>query len=243
VTLVFPRSQLIPRIVTAGRDTVAVRVPAPNVARDLIECVGHPIAAPSANRSSQISPTRAEHVLAGLDGLIDLVLDSGPTELGLESTVVDLTREPIRILRPGPVGIAEIEECLCGLVAVETNWGAGTETNRAGEAHVSPGMLPVHYAPRTLAWRVESADELMQIALPKRSAILVFGTCIVPKAVSFLRQWNFADARIAARELYSTLHDLDGLGLDLLVVVMPPDQPEWATVRDRLMRATRPASA
>ncbi len=108
VTFVYYRSALIPDIVTAGSPTVGVRAPKPAVARELIRALGRPIAAPSANRSTGISPTRAEHVLKDLDGRIDLVLDSGPTEVGLESTVVDMTRWYPRILRPGPVTVEQL---------------------------------------------------------------------------------------------------------------------------------------
>ena len=106
LTLVLNRSGIIPDMVTAGQDTVAVRAPAGKVARGLIERTGQPIAAPSANRSNRLSPTRAEHVLADLDGRIDLIIDSGPTAIGLESTVLDLTTAPPRLLRPGPISTA-----------------------------------------------------------------------------------------------------------------------------------------
>ena len=119
LTMVLPRSALIPHIVTAGRETVGLRVPATTIAHGLIERVGQPLAAPSANRSNRVSPTCGEHVLADLDGRIDLILDSGPTTVGLESTVLDLTRSPLRILRPGPIGPRELEQCLGGLDYVE----------------------------------------------------------------------------------------------------------------------------
>ena len=112
LTLVLNRSAIIPDQVTAGNDTVGVRAPAGKVARGLIERTGQPIAAPSANRSNRISPTRAEHVLADLDGRIDLIIDSGPTALGLESTVLDLTTSTPRLLRPGPISIEELEAVL-----------------------------------------------------------------------------------------------------------------------------------
>ena len=103
LTLVLKRSAIIPDLVTAGLDTVAVRAPAGKVALGLIERIGQPIAAPSANRSNRLSPTRALHVLADLDGRIDLIIDSGPTAVGLESTVLDLTTPSPRILRSGPI--------------------------------------------------------------------------------------------------------------------------------------------
>src|SRR4051794_3459108 len=114
LTLVLPRSTIIDDIVTAGHDTVGVRIPEPPLARRLIAAAGRPIAAPSANRSTGVSPTLASHVLADLDGRIDLVLDSGQTAVGLESTVLDVTTRLPRILRPGPVTLSEIEGVLEG---------------------------------------------------------------------------------------------------------------------------------
>ncbi len=112
LTLVLNRADIIPDLVTAGKDTVAVRVPAGKVALALLERLGLPISAPSANRSNRLSPTRAEHVLADLDGRIDLIIDSGPTAIGLESTVLDLTTTPPRLLRPGPITSRELEAVL-----------------------------------------------------------------------------------------------------------------------------------
>ncbi len=152
LTLVLERSAVIPDVVTAGKTTVAVRVPAGKVARGLIERVGQPIAAPSANRSNRISPTRAEHVLADLDGRIDLIIDSGPTDLGLESTVLDLTAAPPRLLRSGPVPRSELEDALGGRPIVE---GIAGESSASPS---SPGQMPVHYAPRTPSFRVDTIE-------------------------------------------------------------------------------------
>jgi L-threonylcarbamoyladenylate synthase len=239
LTLVLPRSGLIPDLVTGGKDTVGLRVPATEVARRLIERLGQPVAAPSANRSNRVSPTRAQHVLAGLDGLIDLVLDSGPTTLGLESTVLDLTCSPFRILRPGPVGLSEIDRCLGGPGRVEM----GSRPVKVDEAPASPGMLPVHYAPRTPALRVDSVDELVRIAPAEGMAILALGRHSLPGSIPSDRSFVLADPQAAARQLYAALHQLDTLGVDRIVVLMPPDQPEWTAIRDRLLKATRPATA
>ncbi|HLH27882.1 MAG TPA: L-threonylcarbamoyladenylate synthase, partial [Acidimicrobiales bacterium] len=148
LTLVLRRSGRIPDIVTAGKATVGVRWPAGKVARGLIAGCGRPVAAPSANRSNRLSPTRAEHVLADLDGRIDLVLDSGPTAFGLESTVLDLTDDPPRLLRPGPIAVKDLEAALGGPLAVP-------ETGSSSDRPTSPGQMPVHYSPRTPAFRVD----------------------------------------------------------------------------------------
>ncbi len=241
LTLVLPRSSLVPDAVTGGRDTVALRVPATPVALGLIARVGQPLAAPSANRSNRLSPTRAGHVLADLTGRIDLVLDSGPTAFGLESTVLDLTAEPFRILRPGPVQAEELVACLAGIGQVQDQWSdQRVDDDRPAPA---PGMLPVHYAPCTPALRVDSISDLARIRLPVQSAVIGFGPHRMPDlpagtAVTWLR-----DPADAARRLYAVLHDHDVLGLNVIVVVLPPDEPAWRAIRDRLLRATKPAGA
>jgi L-threonylcarbamoyladenylate synthase len=238
LTLVLLRSAMIPELVTAGRDTVALRVPASSIAQGLIERTGLPLAAPSANRSNCVSPTRAEHVLADLDGRIDLILDSGPTDIGLESTVIDLTKSPLRVLRPGPVTSEQIALCLNGLDTLEMPGEEPIAINRPA----GPGMLPVHYAPSTPAWRVEHAGELKRLELPVRSAVIVFGAAILPEIDPEIHRLQLPEPTLAARELYLTLRNLDSIGLERIVVVMPPDQPEWAAIRDRLRRATAPTS-
>ncbi len=238
LTLVLTRSRLIPDVVTGGRETVALRVPLPPVARGLIERVGQPLAAPSANRSSRLSPTRAEHVLSDLDGRIDLILDSGPTSFGLESTVLDLTRSPCRILRPGPIGPEVIAQCLGGLDQVaDTREDVARPT---GETPTSPGMLDVHYAPRTPALRVDSVEDLAKISWPKNSALLVLGPTALPDLPAALHLVELAEPKAAAQRLYAILHEFDAINLDVIVIVLPPDQPEWRTVRNRLVRAARP---
>jgi L-threonylcarbamoyladenylate synthase len=240
LALVLDRSSLIPDVVTGGRETVALRVPLPPVARGLIERVGQPLAAPSANRSNRVSPTRAEHVLADLDGRIDLILDSGPTSLGLESTVLDLTRSPFRILRPGPIGPEAIAQCLGGLDQVAPT--RQNMTRLPGETPSSPGMLDVHYAPRTPALRVDSLQDLAKISWPKQAALLVIGTVALPELPAGLHLVELGEPKAAAQRLYSILHECDALNLDVIIIVMPPDQPEWRTIRDRLMRAARPVT-
>ncbi len=142
LTLVLPKNAIVPEVVTAGRDTVAVRFPAHPVAQRLIASSGVPIAAPSANRFQHVSPTTAEHVLADLDGLIEAVLDGGPCPIGVESTVLDLTAEP-RILRQGAVTAEQLKQLLGEVIVVD----AGPRQQEEGL--LSPGMMSRHYAPRT----------------------------------------------------------------------------------------------
>src|SRR4051794_39610267 len=222
LTLVLSRSANIPDLVTAGRNTVGVRIPGPAIALRLIERAGRPIAAPSANRSTGISPTLARHVLEDLDGRIDLVLDSGPTTVGLESTVVDLTSADPTILRPGPVTPSEIERAMG--VRVVSSGGPGTDP---GGPRTSPGQLAVHYAPRTRALRVEDAGALEGFSWPRRSALVVVGGHDLADPPGLVRRFDLETPEWAARNLYRVLHECDALSVEVVVVVLPPDRPEW----------------
>jgi L-threonylcarbamoyladenylate synthase len=235
LTLVLGRSGRIPDLVTAGKSTVGVRCPAGTVARGLIDRCGRPLAAPSANRSNRLSPTRAEHVLADLDGRIDLIVDSGPTDVGLESTVLDLTSDPPRLLRPGPITVAQLEAALPGRsIALPTS---GASADRPS----SPGQMPVHYSPITPAFRVDSPEALRLLPDLEGAALLTFGDQVVPPGLSTMREDRLETPEVAARLLYGTLHGFDAMRPRAIVVVMPPDRPEWLAIRDRLLRATRPS--
>ncbi|HEV3167893.1 MAG TPA: L-threonylcarbamoyladenylate synthase, partial [Isosphaeraceae bacterium] len=150
LTLVLYRSAIIPDAVTAGLPTVGIRVPAAPIARALFSALGRPVAAPSANRSSGISATTAAHVLKDLDGRIDLILDGGPTEVGIESTIVDLTRHYPRLLRSGPVSIYDLI-VKSGL----SIWPGRPDPLEEQDPLPSPGQMRVHYAPRTRTYWVE----------------------------------------------------------------------------------------
>ncbi len=229
LTLVVPKAATIPALVSAGLPSVGLRVPAPAVARELIAAAGVPLAAPSANRSEHVSPTRAEHVLADLDGRIDLVLDSGPTVMGIESTVIDLCEEVPRLLRPGPLDVALLSEHLGQRIAVGP---------AAGPAR-SPGQGPRHYAPRSPALRVASLELLEGLSLGPDDAVLVIGQPgVAPRLAA--RVIELPNPEIAAHSLYATLRACDARGARRILVVMPPDAPAWYAVRDRLLRATVP---
>jgi L-threonylcarbamoyladenylate synthase len=236
LTLVLKRSPLVPDVVTAGRDTVAVRVPASKVALGLIHGSGKPIAAPSANRSSHLSPTRAEHVVAELAGSIDMVIDSGPTDLGLESTVIDLTLERPQILRPGPISRARLERVL----------GSGSVSEPiAGEPVLrpsSPGQMAVHYAPRTPTFRIERDERLDDLVHQGKMAVVSLGEQAERVPAEAAARFALESPEEASRRLYEVLHQCDALELGSIVVLMPPDEPEWQAVRDRLLRAARALS-
>lgn len=208
LTLVLPKSPEIPDIVTAGLPTVGLRVPAHPVALSLIRAAGVPIAAPSANRFTELSPTAAEHVD---QSLADFVLDGGPAQVGIESTVLSLAGPPT-LLRPGVIPLPEIE-ALIGPVRLSDAPAEGP--------HSSPGMHARHYRPKTPLYLLASTDA----EPPGRGAWLRRGREIP------------SDPREYAAALYDALYRLDRQGLDWIAVERPPDTPEWAGVLDRLMRA------
>lgn len=208
LTLVLRKRPLVPDIATAGLPTVGIRMPAHPLALELIRTAGVPIAAPSANRFSELSPTAAGHVP---DALADFVLDGGPAHVGIESTVLSLVDRPL-LLRPGVIPLPEIE-ALIGSVEI------------AGEAaegpHASPGMHARHYRPRTPLLLLEGGSP----SPPGTGAWLRIG-----------REMP-AGPREYAAALYETLHRLDQQSLDWIAVEKPPGSPEWAGVADRLKRA------
>lgn len=231
LTLILPRSELIPYIVTAGQPTVGVRVPAQRVARGMIEAFGRPVAAPSANRSTGISPTTASHVLKDLEGRIDLVIDTGQTAVGIESTVVDLMTYHPRILRPGHVTAREIEEAT-GLHVHEASGPVSEELR-------SPGQMAVHYAPRTTTVRI-SAESAARLPERPRAGLLVLGQPGLRIGWRPAARIDLATPGIAAAGLYAALHQLDESELLRIIIVEPPEGPEWLAVRDRVMRASEP---
>ncbi len=232
LTLILPKTSAIPEVVTAGGPTVGLRVPRPRVARDLVACAGVPIAAPSANRSLALSPTTAQHVARWLDGRIDLILDSGPTAVGLESTVVDLTCERALILRPGTITAEDLAEVLGDLPGVRPRSDAGAVAR-------SPGQAEVHYSPSTPTY-FASLEQLARFDRPARAGLLVLGVTPPMQTVAFGHRIELLSPDFAEPRLYDALHRLDEMALDVLLIVPPPDVPAWLAIRDRLFRAARP---
>ena len=234
LTLVLPKQADIPDLVTAGGPTIALRIPAHPVARALLRTSGLPLAAPSANRSTHLSPTRAEHVLASLHGMIDLVVDAGPTSGGLESTVVDLTGRPARLLRPGLITATELEAVIGPIQWTENNSRRVTEPLR------SPGQLERHYAPRTpLEIAPDQGRPRVQELLTqgRRVGWLTWSGASGIDHPALLTIHLPAQPGSYAAGLYAALHKLDAAGLDRIVVALPPDEEAWLAVRDRLRRA------
>ncbi|MFO0822637.1 MAG: L-threonylcarbamoyladenylate synthase [Gemmataceae bacterium] len=235
LTIVVPKKPGVPDEVTAGGPTVAVRCPNHPVARALIAAAGVPIAAPSANRSTELSPTRAGHVLKGLAGRIEMVLDGGPCPGGLESTVVDVTGPAVRLLRRGLISVPMLEDVVGPL--------ANREREQPETVARSPGQMAKHYSPRTpvqLTLAREDTVRAVQTALQTnlRVGVLLRNSDSVPE-ISVVPGYRFLDDdpnRYAAW-MYQALHEFDDRHLDIVVIEMPPDTPEWAAVRDRLTRA------
>jgi L-threonylcarbamoyladenylate synthase len=234
LTLVVPKRPEVPDVTTAGLPTVALRVPAHPVAAALLEAAGLPVAAPSANRFTELSPTTAAHVAKGLGERVDLILDGGPTRLGIESTVLDLSGPEPLLLRPGSIPLERLAEAAGRPVAV-------ARPIQGSQARPSPGMLERHYAPRArlLLFPRAERDRLAEVAGRAVAGGLRVGALLlaplereVPHVVAMPD-----DPEAYARLLYAALHDLDALGCDLVLVDAPPPSAAWAGVRDRLTRA------
>jgi L-threonylcarbamoyladenylate synthase len=223
---------------SGGTDSIAVRAPSHPVARALIAALGEPIAAPSANRYQGLSPTMAAHVLKELGEAVDLVLDGGPCEKGVESTVVDVRGDVVRVLRPGAVDLARLREL--GKIM------AGVEVAREGEGRASPGMAPRHYAPRARLMLVDTWEGARRIAVGLASSGERVGL-----VVHDVRETTVLAGRVVVRSLphdpaqyarlmYRTLHELDDAGVDVIVAQAVPEGEAWWAVADRLRRGASP---
>jgi L-threonylcarbamoyladenylate synthase len=238
------RAVRIPDVVTAGKDTIALRVPGHPLALDLLRAFGGPIAAPSANRSTRVSPTTAQHVRDELGDAVDLVLDGGPCDVGIESTVIDLSVDPPTILRPGSVTRQQIE----AEIGPITVFAGSVDPSLAA---ASPGQHAVHYAPRAAAYRFDPSQRPKVEALEwqhRNDSVAFLFLSDTPDAemehdetrtAPGGRFWMPRDPAKYARSLYRTLRSYDEQGVSHIYIEMPPDEAEWAAVRDRLTRAAR----
>lgn len=240
LTFVLPRSEAIPAEVTAGGFTVAIRAPSHPVARALLEEAKLPIAAPSANRSSRISPTQASHVLKDLNGDIDLVLDGGSCPGGIESTVLDLTTDPPTMLRPGLITSAAIEAVIGPIRLATRPIGA--------EMAKSPGMLERHYAPEASVEMAQGSGSERVHALARAGLRVgwISQRAHQPDSDPWWGQVEHIqmqyDSEGYASRLYEALHRLDEAKVDRIVVDALPSAPDWLAIRDRLRRASAAAS-
>ncbi len=228
LTLILKRHPDVPDCVTGGQDTVGLRIPNHPVALELLKAFDGGIAAPSANKFGRISPTTAQHVRDDLGDAVALVLDGGPCQVGIESTIIDMSGERTTVLRPGMIAGFDIGLFLGRMPAEAVN------TNSVK----TPGSHLAHYAPRTplLLTPEDSVAIAVRTAIGKKERLAVLAPFPPPIEHPLIVRWHVAptDADTYARELYATLRALDAAGADLIIVQRPP----WPAVIDRLMRAS-----
>jgi len=225
-TIVLPKQKIVPDIVTAGLDTVAVRISAHPVFAEIIRAFGAPLAAPSANRFGRVSPTTAQHVFDELSGRVPLIVDAGPTPHGIESTIVAVHDGKIDILRRGPITADQ----LSGFGRVEI----ATERERIS----APGQLPSHYAPKT---PLRFVEDLKSFKSEKRCGLLAWNPAKKDERFVAIRNLSERqDLREAAANLFRYLRELDALDVDLIVAERVPETGLGAAILDRLQRASHP---
>ena len=224
LTLILKRSSKAGDFITGGQDSVGLRVPAHPVAQLLLREFGRGVAAPSANLFGNVSPTTAVHVREELQGKVELVLDGGPSEVGIESTILDLSGgEPV-LLRPGGISKSQLEEVMhLGI----------REKNATSPRH--SGGLERHYAPRTPALLVAPHALDGEIA-KRRNAVAVLAFSRPDERVDYWVRMP-REPRGYAQRLYAALRELDGAGCETILIETPPETEEWIAVRDRLSRA------
>jgi len=223
LTLILKRGREAQEFITGGQDSVGLRVPSHPVAHALLEAFGSGVAAPSANRFGRVSPTTAAHVREDLGAQVDLVLDGGPSEVGIESTIVDLSGGAPVLLRPGAITKGQLESILSTV----------RESDQSRLRH--PGGMARHYAPRTPAQLVPTHELDREIGKLKGCAAVLAFSRPDERVDHWLRMPR--DPAAYAQKLYSALRELDGAACERILVEAPPEAPEWAAVRDRLQKA------
>jgi L-threonylcarbamoyladenylate synthase len=235
LTLILRRRPEVLDAVTGGQDTVALRVPSHPLAHALLEAFGGGVAAPSANRFGRVSATSAAHVRTEFGSQVDLVLDGGDCAVGIESTIVDVSGERPRLLRPGGIGLDALQDVLGQALALP-----------AADAPRAPGTLKAHYAPETTLMLVDPdvAPELIRtlVSQDKTVAVLSF-SALRPLAPGLAWIAAPSDAAGYAHALYANLRALDASHSDVIVVESPPQRVEWMAVLDRLTRAAAGSGA
>ena len=229
-TMVLSKRDIIPEIVTAGLNTVAVRLSAQPVFAEIVRELNEPLGAPSANRFGRVSPTTAQHVLDELNGRISLIVDGGATEHGIESTIVSVQEGKIALLRPGPITDEQLAE-FADIVGVQVPQGIS-----------APGQLPSHYRPATPLCLIDKADDVFPPE-DQRVGLLAWKSSrsFAPdteRFAAFRILSRRGELREAAANLFRYLRELDALGLDLIVAERVPSQGLGAAIMDRLQRAS-----
>jgi len=243
LTLVLKRTELVPAVTCGGLETVAVRMPAHQVALELIREAGVPIAAPSANVSGSPSPTSAEHVLRDLGGKIEMVLDGGPAEIGVESTVIDMTVDPPELLRPGGLPLEEIEGVIGHVRVPEPARGLAAFTGKPR----SPGMKYRHYAPRCRLILVEGDPASVRRKVAElvtglraqgmRVGVLALDGADYPGA-EVVDLGPRSDLRRVAKSLFTAIRDLDERGVDVIVAEGVEERGLGLAIMNRLRKAS-----
>lgn len=238
LTMVLPKASEIPDLVSAGLSLIGVRVPAHPVALALLRAARVPVAAPSANKSNQLSPTSAQHVMRGLADVDGIVLDGGDCTVGIESTVIDLSTDVPTVLRPGGIPVRELERVL----GVPVHRAAAPAT--ADAPRRSPGSLDRHYAPRARVHMFAAGDGIALATSidalrsdDARIGVVTWSDFDLPFNSDVSVRVLSASAADYAAQLFATLHELDARGVAAIVVESVPDEPIWDAVRDRLRRA------
>lgn len=237
LTLILPRSQHVSDVVTGGQDTVGLRVPNHPAALALLRAMGSTggLAAPSANRYGRISPTTAEHVREELGNSVDMILDGGPCEVGLESTIVSCIGNSVTVLRPGGIPLAALEEILQQKITVLDSTGSSVRVSGSKLSHYAP-VTPLEILPHENLW--QRACELEAQGL--RVATLEWSTpdTVHSEHAAIVRTAMPANPVAYGQLLYATLRQLDSARFDRLLVEAPPGSAAWLAVADRLRRAS-----
>lgn len=237
LTLILQRSRHIPDNITGGQDTVGLRMPAHPIALALLNALGpeRALAAPSANRFGRISPTTAAHVMEELGSEVDMILDGGACEVGLESTIVSFCDLSPQILRPGGVSLPELESVLNGPVVLAYNQKQTIRTS---------GSLPAHYAPTT-PLKIYPTDQIQQnvltfIAKGLRILVITWSNINIAQPLNpSIQQFSMSmDPIIYGKQLYATLRRFDREAFDYMIIEAPPSHPTWLAIADRLQRAS-----
>ena len=237
LTVVLPKKDVVPDSVTGGIKTVAVRCPGHPVALELIRAAGVPIAAPSANLSGSPSPTTAEHVMSDLDGRIDMIIDGGQSEIGVESTVISLRDGVCTILRPGEIISRELYTVVGDVVVAE----AVKVPSAAGDAPESPGMKYKHYAPSTplvlISGDRESAVRYVN-SETRKTAVLAYSEDADKYEKAYVIDIGSAeDARSQMHNLFSALRDVEAAEAEIIYANLPPETDDFLAVYNRMIRA------
>lgn len=238
LTLIVRRASHVPDAITGGQDTVGLRCPAHPVAQALLHAFAEAggsgaVAAPSANRFGRVSPTRASHVVDEFGTAVPMVLDGGPCDVGIESTILDISRAAPVLLRPGAILASELAECLQEVVRDPHQAVVGEPNPRVS------GALTAHYAPLTALELVarEELDAIVRRYQAQGERLAVWAAAQTPVPQVSVRRTAPGDAEAYARQLYATLRELDATGCDRILIERPPSGPAWQGIHDRLARA------